>query len=212
MAQSNYDIARDDAARLFAQSDHTQTAGRFGLKEEDGWLLLEFFGMPYRVSLTTGEAQRLVDGQWEIAGYNDAMTIYDLLGYSQSTCRASGQMVNTRSLHMKMASTAPSPSELFARKGETLASHLTQLPAAFEALGGTLLAQADASAQFTAFGDLKMQVQVWEADEDFPATVELFWDANVLQYMHYETVWYANGFILDKIEAQLAPDSPRAPR
>lgn len=212
MAQSNYDIMRDDAARLFAQTDHSSAAARFGLQEQDGWLTLEFFGFPYRVSTSTGVAQRLVNGAWETAGYNDAMTIYDLLGYSQPTCHAGGQMINTRSLHIKMASTAPSTTDLFARHGTLLGEHLEQLPAAFEAMGGTALKRGDASARFTVFADLKMQVQVWAADEDFPATVELFWDENVLQYMHYETVWYANGFILNEIEAQVAPDDPSSRR
>ena len=58
------------------------------------------------------------------------------------------------------------------------------------------------AAQFNVVDDLAMQVHFWCADEDFPPSLELFWDENVLQYMHYETVWYANGFILEELEAQ----------
>ena len=47
-----------------------------------------------------------------------------------------------------------------------------------------------------------MQIQLWLPDEDFPASLQFFWDENVLQYMHYETVWYANGFILEELEVQ----------
>ncbi len=143
---------------------------------------------------------------WSEAQFNEAMTIYDLLGYAQPTCHASKTMINMKSLHTKIAATAPRPSSIYAAQEARLAALEAQksgiLAQAARALGGAPLDKADASAQFTVINDLTMQVQLWLPDEDFPASLQFFWDENVLQYMHYETVWYANGFILEELEAQ----------
>ena len=143
---------------------------------------------------------------WSEAQFNEAMTIYDLLGYAQPSCRASRTMINMKSLHTKIAATAPRPSSIYAAQEARLAALEAQksniLAQAARALGGTPLDKADASAQFTVINDLTMQIQLWLPDEDFPASLQFFWDENVLQYMHYETVWYANGFILEELEAQ----------
>ena len=143
---------------------------------------------------------------WSEAQFNEAMTIYDLLGYAQPTCHASKTMINMKSLHTKIAATAPRPSSIYAAQEARLAALEAQksgiLAQAAQALGGAPLDKADASAQFTVINDLTMQIQLWLPDEDFPASLQFFWDENVLQYMHYETVWYANGFILEELEAQ----------
>ena len=51
---------------------------------------------------------------WSEAQFNETMTIYDLLGYAQPSCHASGTMVNMKSLHTKIAATAPQPSSIYA--------------------------------------------------------------------------------------------------
>ena len=146
------------------------------------------------------------ENTWSEAQFNEAMTIYDLLGYAQPACHASGTMINMKSLHTKIAATAPRPSSIYAAQEARLAALEAQksgiLAQAAQALGGAPLDKADASAQFTVINDLTMQIQLWLPDEDFPASLQFFWDENVLQYMHYETVWYANGFILEELEAQ----------
>ena len=162
-------------------------------------------------TLDTAEASAAAPGAatettWSEAQFNEAMTIYDLLGYAQPTCHASKTMINMKSLHTKIAATAPQPSSIYAAQEARLAALEAQksgiLTQAAQAIGGAPLDKADASAQFTVINDLTMQVQLWLPDEDFPASLQFFWDENVLQYMHYETVWYANGFILEELEAQ----------
>ncbi len=201
MTLSNYDKAKHDAALLFCQTDHTEIIERFNLSKQDGFLPLHFFGQPFRLSLTTGAVERMREGAWIEAGFNEAMTLYDLLGYAQPRCHASGRMVNTKSLYAHITAAAPSPGNFYRRQEELFDKQSDKMMHVLESLGGKALPQADAAAQFAVFDDLTMQVHFWCSDEDFPPSLELFWDENVLQYMHYETVWYANGFIVSEIEA-----------
>ncbi len=215
MAESNYEKTKRACAQAFCETDHSALIERFGLEQDADYLYVRFFEQPFRLSKRTGVIERREECEapgapaettWPEAQFNEAMTIYDLLGYAQPSCHANKTMVNMKSLHTKIAATAPRPSSIYAAQEARLAALEAQksgiLAQAARALGGASLDKADASAQFTVINDLTMQVQLWLPDEDFPASLQFFWDENVLQYMHYETVWYANGFILEELEAQ----------
>lgn len=215
MAESNYEKTKRACAQAFCETDHSALIERFGLEQDANYLYVRFFEQPFRLSKRTGTIERReeceapgtpTENTCSEAQFNEAMTIYDLLGYAQPACHASGTMINMKSLHTKIAATAPRPSSIYAAQEARLAALEAQksgiLAQAAQALGGAPLDKADASAQFTVINDLTMQIQLWLPDEDFPASLQFFWDENVLQYMHYETVWYANGFILEELEAQ----------
>lgn len=215
MAESNYEKTKRACAQAFCETDHSALIERFGLEQDADYLYVRFFEQPFRLSKRTGIIERREECEapgaptettWSEAQFNEAMTIYDLLGYAQPACHASKTMINMKSLHTKIAATAPRPSSIYAAQEARLAALEAQksgiLAQAARALGGIPLDKADASAQFTVMDDLAMQVHLWLPDEDFPASLQFFWDENVLQYMHYETVWYANGFILEELEAQ----------
>ena len=54
--------------------------------------------------------------------------------------------------------------------------------------------------QFPVFdGGLDLRLCFWAEDEDFPASLRLFWDKNVLDYIRFETTYYASGFLLDEL-------------
>jgi hypothetical protein len=51
------------------------------------------------------------------------------------------------------------------------------------------------------FDFLPVVFQFWSADDDFPASIQLLWDKNTTDFMHFETVWYAAGYVLDRLAA-----------
>ena len=42
---------------------------------------------------------------------------------------------------------------------------------------------------------LPIAIQFWFSDEDFPAQVRWYWDENALQYIKYETMYFAVGHL-----------------
>ena len=232
MLESNYEIAKRSSAQLFCQTDHSQLIQRFGVQEKNGFLFVQLFGQPFRVNVETGEVERSAEGcaahqaenpskspveravtppkprTWVSAQYDEAMTLYDLFSYAKPTCRASNIMVNMKSLHLQIAASAPSSTALYAKQETLFAQAEAQRPGiiscAMALFGGTAIkAAADYAFQFNVLDDLNMQVHFWLADEDFPASLQLYWDKNVLDYLHYETVWYANSFVLNELVALL---------
>ena len=71
------------------------------------------------------------------------------------------------------------------------------------ALGGTAIPLGDLGFSFPVFRELTVRLKFYGSDEDFPASVVLLWDENMLQYVYYETVFYIAGFLLHRILEQM---------
>ena len=67
------------------------------------------------------------------------------------------------------------------------------------ALGGNPIDMGDIGFRFSVFADLPVILKFYHADEDFPASITLLWDANMLQFVLYETVFYIAGCLLEAI-------------
>ena len=78
-------------------------------------------------------------------------------------------------------------------------AELEAIREACEALGGTPFPIGEVAYQLPLFDFLPIVVQFWDADEDFPGQLMIKWDRNILQYMHFETTFYATGCLLQRI-------------
>ena len=45
-----------------------------------------------------------------------------------------------------------------------------------------------------------MILQFWDADEEFEAVLKIMWDENILDYMHYETTYFAASHLLSRLK------------
>ena len=70
-------------------------------------------------------------------------------------------------------------------------------------MGGTAIPLGDLGFSFPVFEELSVRLKFYGSDEDFPASVVLLWDENMLQYVYYETVFYIAGFLLRRILEQM---------
>jgi len=190
----------------FLQYDAEAMAERYGLKLESGFLCFDFFGKPCRVSLSTGAAwcADTSDGEFREADFDESMTVYDILCWSAPDAAPSGELVNMNSLsHLTGAASAPSPKGFYSAQARLFDGKTDELSKALTAAGGTVSEGGDISAAFDVFCGLKVIFRFWNSDEDFDAQIQLLWDKNVLRYMHYETVWYAAGVLMDRIKRSM---------
>ena len=65
--------------------------------------------------------------------------------------------------------------------------------------GGEKAGAGDVSYNLPVFQALKLRLSFWDADDEFPASLSLLWDENVLDFMRYETTFYAAGYLLDRL-------------
>ncbi len=75
--------------------------------------------------------------------------------------------------------------------------------AACETLGGIPLSTGDIAYAIEVFDGLKLAVQLWLGDEEFPARLRYLWDENALMYLKYETMYYARGLLLERLKEEM---------
>ena len=79
-------------------------------------------------------------------------------------------------------------------------NHRTEvLRAACERLGGTPGTVGDVSYTIPLFGFFPVTLQFWDGDEEFDPVLKLMWDRRTLDFMRYETTYYAADHLLQRL-------------
>ena len=198
--QSNYDVMRDLMEEKFLKYNQLEMIRKFSLIHDEQYLYLRFVGKMYRVSRLTGRVESCVLGSaaCEHADYNVSMTIFDVLCCSRPDCHLAGKFVTVNNLKNIMSS-AKTGSGLFTGQARFFANRGTQLRKACEKLGGISQAVGDVSYELLLFDFLPVTLQFWDADDEFEAELKILWDENILDYMHYETTYFAASHLLKRL-------------
>lgn len=203
----NYERSRDRAQAYFLNFDQQTMIDTWHLRHDDNFLYLTFFGKSYSICRRTG----MTTCSGAAAGFEETLTVFDLLCYSKERTPLSGRFAPVNSLK-------GTPKGACVDKDfySSAAERFDRVPEAFSdaclALGGVPVPWGDVGFRFSMFRDLDVILKFYRADEDFPASVTLLWDENLLDFMRYETVFYAAGFLLKTIEQQMkGPTHPGLP-
>ena len=133
------------------------------------------------------------------ADYNESMTIYDVLCYSKEDCRLSGNFCPVNMLK-GIAQFSGSGGSLFQKAADEFSGKLRELEKACSVLGKPANMSGDVAAVLYPFSFLPVTIQYWEADEEFPANLKFMFDENILDYMHYETIYFMMGHMIARIK------------
>lgn len=206
MKRDNYEIMREQMRLRFLTYPQDEMIRKFSLRADDEFLYIRFCAKPYRVRRTDGLVEGSDDGFQTCTegNFRECMSIYDVLCDSKPDCRLSGQFCPSSSLKgtvYSMHVTGSGP--MFEADARVFSEHMERLPAACAALGGVPEGRGDVAYRLPLFDFLPMQFSFWQADDEFPAEIRLLWDANVLQFLHYETLWYAAMHLMQRLESLL---------
>ena len=195
----NYDRMQEQARQLFLAYDMEKLRARLSLPGDPAGIPIRFLGETYLVRASDGE---VTDGAGKKAPFAAAMSIYDVLCRSEKTPVLSGAWVPTMELHHIMGSNSVHE-DLDQGNARFFSGRTEALAAACRALGGTPGSRGDVSFRIPVFDFFPTELRFWEADEEFPAQMQFFWDANALDFAHYETLWYMSGALTEKLRRAL---------
>lgn len=202
--KNNYETMRNQMRPYFLTFDQQEMIRKFNLQHDEEHLYIRFCSRPYRISRASGIVEWSEDGFATCVegDYNESMTIYDILCYSKPDCHLSGEFTPTSSLKGTVYTGANAGTDMVStRIGQLFNENMGQLADACVALGGIPEGKGDIAYRIPLFDFLPIRFAFWQADEDFPAEIKMLWDSNILQFMHYETIWFAAGHLLARIEA-----------
>ena len=203
MKRDNYEHMRDQMRGHFLDYNQEEMIQKFSLKSDESFLYIYFLGKEYRVSRSTGIVEWSDDDFLTCmeGDYNESMTIYDVLCCSKADCCLTGIFMPSSSLKGTVYTRMNAGSGTMFQKSSTIFNqHPDALAKACEALGGIPDGRGDVSYRIPMFDFLPVQFAFWQADEDFPPEMQILWDSNVLSFMHYETLWFAAGHMMRRLE------------
>ncbi len=129
--RNNYELAARQAETLFLNYDQQAVIQSFSLEADADYIYLDFVAKPYRITRRTGALER--GPVWTRAGFEEVLSVYDILCHSGKPPVLTGEWLLTGSL--RGAASGPSALES-PERAAWLAKNLDRIPAACRALGG----------------------------------------------------------------------------
>ena len=194
---NNYALAAENAKKIFLSYDQQALIEKFALSFDDTYLYTSFLGAPYRIERLTGNLERRKNGVWvDGNSFDEVLSIFDLLCDSKDTRHPSHVFQSMASFglqfHQNLTESRDPLAEFAQSNPDTFRARLL-------ALGGRETKGADLAFVLPVFDTLDMAVHFWFGDEEFAPSLRILWDANALQYIRYETMYY----VIDCLRARL---------
>ena len=199
--RDNYAVQADQAKAVFLRYDQEALCSKLGLRSDDDYLYAVLLGKQYRIHRATARFQRLDGDIWVGAdSFGEVMTLLDMICDSREDRHLSGRWKNMVSFghqfHRDLMDARDPTAERFAADPEGFAR-------ACEAIGGQRLPQGDVGYAIEVFDGLKIGIQLWIGDDEFPSALKYMWDENALMYIRYETMYYAVGLLLRRLAEEM---------
>ena len=192
----NYEKSRDRAQEYFLLFDQEKMIDTWKLTHDEKALYLCFLGRDYTVCRRTGEVFRSEDG--ERADYSESLSIFDLLCHAGERKCPGDRFAPVNSLDGS-PKTGGVATEFHQHIAQRFDRQPNTLKLACLELGGREVPMGDIGFQFPLFADLSVILKFYRSDEEFPASITLLWNQNLLDYVYYETVFYIAGVLLNNI-------------
>ena len=199
---NNYLIQANQAKEHFLTYDQDALISKLRLCHDENYLYVTLLSQRYRICRHSGNMERETDCGWADANsFEEVMTLLDLVCDSWEGRFLSGKWKNMTDFGLMFHR------NLLEDRVDPWAEKFQADPEGFRkaclALGGKPFALGDIAYSIELFDGLSILVQLWFGDEEFPACLRFLWDENALMYIKYETMYFAKGLLLQKIDDRM---------
>ncbi len=200
--RDNYAIQAAQARQLFLSYDQQKLARKLRARTDENYLYASLFTEPYRIHRQTGDISRLVGEEWVDANsFEESLTLLDLICDSSENRCPAGSWKNMQDFglqfHRTLLEEARDPNADFFEANAAAFSR------ACRAFGGEKYPLGDEAYSIEVFDDLRILVQLWFGDDEFPAHLRWLWDENASLYIKYETMYYAVNLLLKRLKEKM---------
>ncbi len=192
------DLQITEAARkIFATYNQTDLIKRLSLESDVQYIYVNMIGERFAIERETGIITR-PDGT--IAEQLEHLSIFDFICRTETPPKAAGKYSPVNALS-SMKHPGVGEDMIYTEMTEYFEKNMDKIEKVYLQLGGEKFPVGDLSYTFPLFDCLKVTVQLWEGDDEFPANLRILWDETTLSHLKYETVWYVAGLILRRVRA-----------
>ena len=199
---NNYEIQVMQAKKRFLTYNQQELIDRCRLRFDEAYLYTKLLTEDYRICRASGDMERRHCGSWVDGNhFHEVMTILDWLCDSRGDRYITGRWVNVIThghyFHGNLQEDVSNPyAELFDKEPAAFA-------AACEAMNGEKIPGPDVGYAIELIDGLRIFVQLWHGDKEFPPRLRCLWDENTNRYIRYETTWYAVALLMERIRENM---------
>lgn len=199
----NYAIQAQSAKDRFLTYDQNKIIEKFRLKADENYLYPVMLSSPYRLCRKTGNLERLEGETWvDGNSFGEVMTLLDMLCDAKDSRFLSGRYKQQQHFgllfHQNFSQDSKNPLALAFDRDEAA------LRQACEQMGAKDFPGGDYGCMIELFDGLSIGLLFWHGDEEFAPRLRWFWDENALQWIRYETMYYAVGLLQQRLMKSLA--------
>ena len=195
---NNYEKMQEAARLRFLTYEFDKLCRHPAIKAEERGLKFRFLGQECYVNRETGEI--LIQGSK--ANFIESLTVYDWLCDRKGDAVAANEFCTVNSLPGVLVSGGT-----LGLNGNSIAPMIAKNPACFleicKSMNGKQVTGADLAVVIYPLPDLPMLLKFYQEDEEFPASLSLLWDRNILRFLRYETIYYLAGCLLERFRNAL---------
>lgn len=198
--ENNYEKTKSRAEKEFLRYPQEEMIETCGLRADEDFLYITFLDRPYCIDRGTGHVERLLPEGKREANFNEAMTIFDMLcGIKKNRYRA-----NVWAGMEQFSKTPFSGDNLFVSYGKVFDGKTEALKTACAKYGGVPAAvSGDVAYELPLFPFFPVVFRFWNSDEELLPTLRFLWDACTLDYLRFETMFYAMSHILETLSGEI---------
>ena len=204
--RDNYAVAAAQARRLFAGFDHAALARKLNSRMDGAYFYVTMLAELYRIHRVTGDISRCVNNTWVDANsFAETLTLLDLVCDSQENRHPTYRWKNMQEFGNQVHRGLCEP--VRNAQADAWQAHADVFAEACVACGGKKYPLGDEAYAIEVFDGLCVLLQLWFGDDEFPAQIRWLWDENALQYLKYETMYYAVDLITKRINDRMKPSA-----
>ena len=185
-------------AERYSNADKEEIASRLGIPAENGAFSVTLMGKTYTVT----ETAEITDGQ----GNAPALPVQTfLLRYLLEGKKISwgGGWKTFREMPWGEMYIKPYTGRVLTRAAFTFGTRVAAFRAACEKMGAISLPHGDAGYEFTLIGGYRMQILVWEGDEEFPPNAQILYSDNFVDGFAAEDRVVAGDILISTVKANM---------
>ena len=185
---------------LFRTLDPQEAAVRTGAKWDGKEFYVNLLGREFAVSHPAYALRALDDGKLPPLPTQTFLLRYLL--ESKKTPWA-GQWKTFREMPWGEMYIKPYTGRVLTRAAFTFGTRVAAFKAACEKMGAVALSHGDAGFEFNLIGDYRMQILVWEGDEEFPPNAQILYSDNFSEGFAAEDRVVAGDILISMIKANM---------
>ena len=185
---------------LFRALDPNDAVQRLGVKWDGKEFYVNLLGREFGVSHPDYSLRALDDGVLPPLPTQTFLLRYLL---ESKTVRWSGQWKTFREMPWGEMYIKPYTGRVLTRAAFTFGTRVAAFKAACEKMGAAPLNHGDAGYQFDLIGGYRMQILVWEGDDEFPPNAQVLYSDNFAEGFAAEDRVVAGDILISMIKANM---------